>query len=371
VHEHRRLGHTVVFASSATRFQVAPLARELDVGHILCTPVETRDGILTGRLDGPPLWNSAKASAVVEFARGHRVDLDESFAYSNGYEDVPLLEAVGRPRPLNAETRLKAEAERRGWPARSFGPRGRPTASSTVRSAAAYGGMLAGFGIGFGLGLLNGSRRRGIDLGVSLAGDLSLALAGIEVDVQHTERLFSHRPAVFIINHQSPIDVPVMCKLLRGGFTGVAKREAILSPAGPILWLADAALIDRRNSERARAALAPAVEKLRHGVSVAIAPEGTRSLSPKLGAFKKGAFHLAMQADVPIVPVVLRNAGEAMWRNSRTMRSATIEVHVHEPIDVRTWDRHDLNRHVAEVEQLYRDTLEHWPRNGEAFVRAV
>jgi HAD superfamily hydrolase (TIGR01490 family) len=364
VHEHRRRGHTVVLASSATRFQVAPVARELDVDHILCTPVESRDGVLTGKLGGPPLWNASKASAVVEFADRHGVELGDSFAYSNGYEDVPLLEAVGRPRPLNAEPRLEEDAARRGWPVRRFAPRGGPTASSAVRSAASYGGMLAGFGLGFGLGLLNGSRRSGIDLGLSLAGDLSLALAGIDVDVQHRERLFSHRPAVFIINHQSPIDVAVVCKLLRGGFTGVAKKEALLSPAGPILWLADAALIDRGNSERARAALAPAVEKLRRGVSIAIAPEGTRSLSPRLGAFKKGAFHLAMQAEVPVVPVVLRNAGAAMWRNAKTMRPATIEVLVHEPIDVRGWDRADLNRHVTEVEQLYRDTLELWPRNG-------
>jgi putative phosphoserine phosphatase/1-acylglycerol-3-phosphate O-acyltransferase len=106
-------------------------------------------------------------------------------------------------------------------------------------------------------------------------------------------------------------------------------------------------------------------------VSVAIAPEGTRSLTPRLNEFKKGAFHLAMQAEVPVVPVVLRNAGEAMWRNAKTMRPATIEVYVHEPIDVRDWKRADLGHHVAEVEQLYRDTLEHWPRNGEPIARAA
>ena len=358
VQAHRQQGHTVVLASSATSFQVAPLARELDVDHVLCTRAETRDGILTGRIDGPALWSTAKAEAVIDFAAARGVDLKQSFAYSNGHEDLPLLEAVGRPRPLNADSRLSAEAARRGWPARRFRARGRPSA---VRSAASYGGLLAGFGIGFGLGLLNGSRRDGADLGLSLAGELSLALAGIEVDVQHAERLFSNRPAVFIINHQSPIDVPVMCKLLNGGFTGVAKKEAIFSPAGPMLWLTDAALIDRANSERARAALRPAVDKLREGLSVAIAPEGTRSLSPRLGSFKKGAFHLAMQAEVPIVPVVLRNAGEAMWRNAKLMRQATIEVYVHEPINVRDWDRRNLGSHVAGVEQLYRDTLAAWP----------
>lgn len=362
IHAHRRRGHTVVLASSATRFQLAPLARELEVEHFLCTQVETDDGVLTGKAAGGPLWGEAKARAVRDFAAGHGIELDRSFAYSNGYEDVPLLAAVGRPRPLNPEPRLEREAMSRGWPVRRFESRGRPGVTEVLRTAASYGGLFAGFGLGFGLGLLNRSRRQGVDLGLALAGDLSLALAGVEVEVQHAERLWSHRPAVFIINHQSPIDVPVMCKLLRSGFSGVAKKEARFSPAGPMLWLADAAFIDRANSEQARAALRPAVQRLRDGVSIAIAPEGTRSITPRLGRFKKGAFHLAMQAEVPIVPVVLRNAGASMWRGARTMRQGKIEVFVHQPVDVSGWKRDDLDLRVEEVWTLYRETLEKWPR---------
>lgn len=371
VRAHRRQGHTLVLASSAIRFQLAPLARELEVEHVLCTKLKTRRGVLTGEVDGPPLWGKAKAQAVTSFAETRGIELAQSFAYSNGSEDLPLLEAVGHPRPVNAEPRLQREAERRGWPVRSFSSRGRPGVSQVMRTAAAYGGLFIGFGVGFGLGLLNGSRRRGADLGLELGGELSLALAGIEVDVQHSERLFSHRPAVFIINHQSPIDVPVICKLLSGEFSGVAKKEALLSPVGPVLWLADVAFLDRSNPERARGALRPAVQRLRDGISVAIAPEGTRSVSPRLGEFKKGAFHLAMQAEVPIIPIVLRNAGAAMWRSARTMRPATIEVYVHEPIDVSGWARGDLDRHVADVSGLYRETLEQWPRSGDRDARAL
>ena len=76
------------------------------------------------------------------------------------------------------------------------------------------------------------------------------------------------------------------------------------------------------------------LDKLADGVSIAIAPEGTRSLSDRLGPFKKGAFHIAMQAGVPIVPIVIRNAGELMWRNSFWLRPGTVDVRVLEP------DRH-------------------------------
>jgi len=64
----------------------------------------------------------------------------------------------------------------------------------------------------------------------------------------------------------------------------------------------DVAFVDRTNTAQAKAALRPAVERLGQGISLAIAPEGTRSASPRLGAFKKGAFHVAMQAGVRSCP---------------------------------------------------------------------
>ena len=96
------------------------------------------------------------------------------------------------------------------------------------------------------------------------------------------------------------------CGLLRRGFTGVAKKEAAHMPLlGQILRALDFAFIDRSNTRSAIEAMQPAVDRLRHGMSVVIAPEGTRSLTPRLGRFKKGAFHIAMQAGAPIVPVVI------------------------------------------------------------------
>ena len=110
VRAHLRAGHTVALASSATRFQAQAAAEDLGIGHLLVTEVETLDGIVTGRVDGPILWGPGKAAAVAAFAEEQGLDLGESYAYGNGGEDVLYLETVGRPRPLNADSTLTRAA---------------------------------------------------------------------------------------------------------------------------------------------------------------------------------------------------------------------------------------------------------------------
>jgi putative phosphoserine phosphatase/1-acylglycerol-3-phosphate O-acyltransferase len=166
---------------------------------------------------------------------------------------------------------------------------------------------------------------------------------------------------VFIFNHQSSIDVAVIGALVRRDLTGVAKVEAARDPRfAPIGYVTDVVYVDRSNSKQARAALEPAVERLKGGTSIAIAPEGTRSPTPTLGRFKKGAFHLAMQANVPIVPVVIRNAGDVMWRGSLVIRPGTIDVEVLEPISTNGWEVSELDERIAGIRELFARTLEEW-----------
>jgi 1-acyl-sn-glycerol-3-phosphate acyltransferase len=308
------------------------------------------------------LWGTGKADALRTFASEHRLDLARSYAYSNGDEDVPFLEAVGHPVAVNPDRQLARVAAARDWPVRRFPGRGRPRALTVARSIAAFCGMAAGFGTGVGVALLGRNRRTGAELGMSMGSGLALAIAGIRVEVQGAEHLWSHRPAVYMINHQSPIDPLVVGKILHGEFTGVVKKEVARIPvAGQFLRFANFAFIDRGNTAQAKAVLQPAVDRLRDGISLAIAPEGTRSHTPRLGPFKKGAFHVAMQAGVPIVPIVIRNAGELMSRDAKTMRSGTIDVAVHPPIGVDGWTVDGLDQRVAEVRKVFLDTLESWP----------
>ena len=93
------------------------------------------------------------------------------------------------------------------------------------------------------------------------------------------------------------------------------------------------------------------------GKSVAIAPEGTRTVSPKLAPFKKGAFHLAMQAGVPIVPIVIHNAIDVAPKGEFVYRPATVAVDVLPPISTMGWSKSSLNERIESVRQLYIDTL--------------
>jgi putative phosphoserine phosphatase/1-acylglycerol-3-phosphate O-acyltransferase len=358
---HAAMGHTLVLASSATRFQVEPMARELGVHHALYTPVEVRDGILTGRLDGRPLWGEAKADAVRALAEEHSIDLGASYAYSNGDEDIPFLSAAGHPVAVNPEAKLRARAQAGEWPiVRCASRPATPDVTALARTAAFYGGMTAGMWAGVGIGLLRRSRQTLVEVGGDVGSELGLALAGIDVRVRSgAEHLWSARPCVFLFNHQSKLDPIIATRLLRGGFTGIAKKETANVPGfGQFFRLAGVVFIDRGNTSQAKAALAPAVTKLREeGVSLVIAPEGTRSATPRLGRFKKGAFHIAMQARVPVVPIVIHNAGEVMWRGSQTLHGGTVNVTVLPPVDTRSWSTATIDEHVAQVRRMYLDAL--------------
>jgi len=328
----------------------------------LCTQVEVEEGRLTGRIAGPILWGKNKADAVSAFAADNGIKLPESYGYANGDEDVDFLETVGRPRPLNPASGLARVAEERGWPIHRFEPRGRPGIIPMVRTAAALGGIFSTVGVGIGLGVLNRSRRTAVNFAATAGPEIALGLAGVDLEVAGEEHLWSHRPAVFVFNHQSSFDVIVIARLLQRDFTAVAKAELARDPRfAPLGALAGVAYVDRSDRSQSRAALAPVVEKLRSGISLAIAPEGTRSATPTLGPFKKGAFHIAVQAEVPVVPVVIRNAGEIMWRASLVARPGTVDVVVLPPVPTEGLRADDVDDLVDRVRQQFVETLDNWP----------
>jgi putative phosphoserine phosphatase / 1-acylglycerol-3-phosphate O-acyltransferase len=356
---HKKRGHTLAVVSSATRYQIEPLARELGIPHVMCTQLEVEDGKLTGRHVWPTCYGGGKALAARALSREHGVDLGKSFFYTDSDEDLPLLEAVGNPRPTNPNRRLTSIAVRRGWPVRRFTGRGTPSVIELIRSSLAIASVGPAFALGAIPGLLNFSRRDMVNLAISTWGELATGLAGISVDVQGEEHLWSQRPAVFVFNHQSAVDMLLLCKLLRRDFVGVAKQEARRNPIfGPAFWLAGTVFIDRFNREKALEALRPALDALRHGISLVIAPEGTRSTTTRVGPFKKGAFHIAMRAGVPIVPIVFRNALDALPKHGIVVRPATVEVVVHPPVPTADWKVEDLDRHIAEVRGLFLETLD-------------
>jgi putative phosphoserine phosphatase / 1-acylglycerol-3-phosphate O-acyltransferase len=236
---------------------------------------------------------------------------------------------------------------------------------SALGTVGAIGALNIGLGVGLGVGLIRGNRRLGSDLALSLGFPSFLAMAGVRMNVVGAHNLWAKRPAVFVMNHQSGLDAMIVGALLRQGFTGLGKKEAQLSPATFLLGMAmDAVFVDRADSTKGRAAQEKLVQRLRSGVSVFIAPEGTRSPTAQLGPFHTGAFHVARNAGAPIVPIVLRNAYDLMPGKSKLIHPGVVDVAVLDPIPTDGWTRESVREDMAVVRKQFVDTLENWPKGS-------
>ncbi len=355
---HREKGHTLVVVTSASQYQVGPLARELGIDNIICTELEVRNGKLTGELNGPPCYGKAKLTAAKDFARDRRITMKKSYFYSNGNEDLPLLQAVGHPVAIAPDSKLAKAARRRGWPVHDFDSRGWVGVSDLARTVATFGTALPTFAAGLPFRLFGGTERDSTNLSIAAWSSMAAIIARLKLIVEGEQHLWSHRPAVFIFNHQSAMDMLITVKLLREDVVGVAKTEIQKQPlVGPVLKLAGTVFIDRENVRDPQAVLEPAVAAIQEGKSVVIAPEGTRSRDGKLGQFKRGAFHLARQAGVPIVPIVIHNAQDALPNNSMIIRPAEVKVTVLEPILTDDWTLRSVAPETRKARQKFLEVL--------------
>jgi putative phosphoserine phosphatase/1-acylglycerol-3-phosphate O-acyltransferase len=365
VRAHQARGHTVVLSSSALTVQVEPVARFLGIDNVLCNRFEVDDnGVLTGGVLKPIIWGPGKANAVQKFASDNGIDLKTSYFYADGDEDVALMYLVGNPRPTNPEGKLAAVAAKRGWPVLRFSSRSGSNPLSQLRTIAGVASLAPVAAGAVGVGLLAGSKRRGVNFFTSNWGPLILAATGINLNVLGEENLTVQRPAVFIFNHRNQVDPIIAGALIRDNFTSVGKKELEKNPLmAAIGKVMDAAFIDRDDPKAAVKELKKVEELARKGLSIVIAPEGTRLDTTEVGPFKKGPFRIAMAAGIPIVPIVIRNAEVVAARDSGTFNPGTVDVVVYPPIPIDDWTHENLPDRIAEVRQLYLDTLKNWPHD--------
>ena len=353
----RAAGRSVVLATRASRPQAEPLAEALGADALLCTELEVVRGRLTGRVDGRALLGARKVEALEALG----ADLAASVAYAARADDLPLLEAAGEAIVVAPDAGLRATAQARGWAVLDPAPPpALPAGAGMVaRSVGFWGGMVTGMSAGLALGAINRSRDTMVEVGCGAGAALALAAAGVEVRVDDgREHLFDARPCVFVFNHQSQLDVPILMSLLETRYTGVGKKEVKKIPfIGQFLAVAGMTFVGRDG--RDADALAEPVRKLREeGVSLAIAPEGTRSPTPRLMRFKTGAVRVAQEAGVPIVPILIRNAGELMARDSAAVRTGVVAVRVLPPVEV---DGRDARQQTDALRDAMAAALAEWP----------
>nr|XP_014336872.1 PREDICTED: 1-acyl-sn-glycerol-3-phosphate acyltransferase beta [Bos mutus] len=160
---------------------------------------------------------------------------------------------------------------------------------------------------------------------------------GLRFEVKGRETLDEDRPCVIISNHQSILDMMGLMEVLPDRCVQIAKRELLfLGPVGLIMYLGGVLFINRQHSQTAMSVMTDVGERMvREKLKVWIYPEGTRNDNGDLLPFKKGAFYLAIQAQVPIIPVVYSSFSSFYSCKTKLFTSGTIQVEVLDAIPTR------------------------------------
>ncbi|HTS81994.1 MAG TPA: lysophospholipid acyltransferase family protein [Myxococcaceae bacterium] len=160
-----------------------------------------------------------------------------------------------------------------------------------------------------------------------------LRLAGADLRVEGAPGVTSDRPAIYVMNHQSSLDIPAAFAVLPVDLRFIAKHTLRKVPfLGWYMSWTGMVFVDRSNSTQAVGTLNAAAERVRGGISLLAYPEGTRSRDGSILPFKKGPFVLALQAGVPIVPIAIRGSRECMPAHLRPFRPGVVRLAFGAPI---------------------------------------
>jgi 1-acyl-sn-glycerol-3-phosphate acyltransferase len=186
-----------------------------------------------------------------------------------------------------------------------------------------------------------------------------LIVSRIKVSVKGLSNIDHSKSYIFMSNHQSNFDIPVLLGHLKVQFRWLAKMELFKIPIfGHAMRKAGYISIDRLNRESAFESLKIAARKIKSGVSVMIFPEGTRSLDGKIRPFKKGGFVLAIDSGVPIVPIVLTGTRSIMTKGSFRINPGNVSMIIHQPIQTSVYTRQTKEALMQRVRGVICDGLE-------------
>ncbi|MBE3129154.1 MAG: 1-acyl-sn-glycerol-3-phosphate acyltransferase [Acidobacteria bacterium] len=163
---------------------------------------------------------------------------------------------------------------------------------------------------------------------------VSRRILGIKVEALGLDRIAPRTALIFMPNHISFLDGPMLEMLIPGAARVVLKKSVVRIPVvGLAMRFVGFVPVDRKGAEGGKKSIARAVRMVREkGYSFLIFPEGTRSRDGKLQRFRRGGFYLALESGAPIVPVTIRGTFELMPKGQKYARKGTVQVAFHDPI---------------------------------------
>lgn len=192
-----------------------------------------------------------------------------------------------------------------------------------------------------------------------MIGPVVTRITGTKLSYSNYNKISENKPAIYVMNHTSALDIFVGMALCPYGGCGIGKKEISRIPFfGWVYWLSGHLLIDRSNRQKTIESMTELSHFVKNNnLSIWIWPEGTRSKDGTLLPFKKGFVHLALATKLPIVPVILHNAHKR-WP-AKTMQFYPGEAHVEilDSIQTNKWTKDTIDTHIDEVRNLMGKTL--------------
>ncbi len=181
-----------------------------------------------------------------------------------------------------------------------------------------------------------------------------LFLAGIRLKVVNHGFYFD-QPVIYIINHSSTLDLFTMIALGVPRIRFVAKWELQYFPFFFVIGrLTGQVFIKRKDRSHSVSTIQKAYQRIKDkGLSLMIAPEGSRKHEGVIGPFKKGAFRAAIDLDYPIVPIYFDGSYRLSQRGSNITKPGTVTAHIHKPVDTSDWSTETIQDHISELRQMY------------------
>jgi 1-acyl-sn-glycerol-3-phosphate acyltransferase len=180
-----------------------------------------------------------------------------------------------------------------------------------------------------------------------------LFVSGIKVDVEGLANIDPAKSYIYMSNHRSNFDIPVLLGCLPIQFRWLAKAELFKIPIfGRAMQGAGYVKIDRFNRESAFKSIDEVAAKMKNGVSVMIFPEGTRSEDGNIKPFKKGGFIMAVDSGVPIVPVIVRGTRSIMVKDRWRIKPGNVTLSIKKPIDTTGYTRDNKDDLIKTVRSV-------------------
>ena len=186
-----------------------------------------------------------------------------------------------------------------------------------------------------------------------------LRVCGVNVRVKGQENVDARVPRIYMTNHQSAIDIFALLAFLPVDFKFIMKQELMKIPLlGVTMKKAKHIGIAREDPRKAVEGMKEAIERIKHGASVLIFPEGTRSVDGGLQPFKKGGFNLAIRLGCDIVPVSIRDSYRIILKGTLRINKGSFDMKIGKPISIKGYDRKSVSQLMDRVGEAVQDLME-------------